>query len=440
MYINYLWGSIMFSRRQIYYIVVMIIVSCVTIFGCVSSPPEVTPDNFDFNIDDIELQPSDLPEGYKLSDKLLCPSIQTTLFYESYDELYEQKFGVPDKKEYQSFENPNGDNGSILYFHYKEPLPAETKVFLSGLFWGTSTKPTSEHPEEFFVSDNEIVIWCFKADSKIKKISQDKLLNVITLGTSGKTFGKTGNEWAYSVQQTSDGGFILAGYTQSYGAGIGDVWSIKTDENGNMLWNKTFGGIKDDAATSVKQTLDGGYILAGWTESYGAGNLDAWVIKIDANGNEKWNKTFGGIVDDDTSSIQQTSDGGYVLAGTTFSYGAGSRDAWFIKIDANGNEQWNKTFGGSGEDGFNSMWETSDSGYILAGGTESYGTDNRDAWIIKTDANGNELWNRTFGGINLDEAYSVQQILDGDYVIAGLTTSYGAGGADAWLIKVADKS
>ncbi len=206
-----------------------------------------------------------------------------------------------------------------------------------------------------------------------------------------RTFGDEADDWVNSVQQTKDGGYIVAGGTKSYGAGNYDVWLIKTDANGNKLWSKTFGGKADDWAWSVQQTEDGGYIVAGRTQSYGAGSIDACLIKTDANGKKLWSKTFGGKADDFANSVQQTEDGGYIVAGYTGSYGAGNSDAWLIKTDANGKKLWDKAFGDEEDDFANSVQQTEDGGYIVAGWTESYGAGSIDACLIKTDANGNTI-------------------------------------------------
>ena len=253
-----------------------------------------------------------------------------------------------------------------------------------------------------------------------------------------KTFGGARSDWAESVQQTADGGFILAGLTTSYGAGDSDFWLVKTDANGTAEWDKTFGGAKSDGATSVQQTADGGYILAGYTYSYssGVGDKDFWLVKTDADGNLQWDRTFGGSYDDWVSSVQQTTDGGYILAGYTRSYGAGSYDFWLVKTDFEGNLQWDKTFGGVGWDGAYSVQQTADGGFILAGRTYSYGAGSYDAWLVKTDFEGNLQWDKTFGGTSKDEAHSVQQTADGGYILAGYTISYGAGSYDFWLVKL----
>ena len=296
-----------------------------------------------------------------------------------------------------------------------------------------------------------------------------------------KTFGGTAVDRSWSMIQTADGGFALAGSTESYGAGLSDMWLVKTDASGQPEWDKTFGGIGNDWANSVVQTADGGFALAGGTESYGDSGRHFWLVKTDASGQAEWNNTFGGIANDNAYSVLQTADDGFALAGRTRSYGAGATDCWLIKTNALGQAEWNYTFGGisddwvdsaiqtsdggfvlvgatnfdvwlgktnaSGqlewvntfggriEDRISSVIQTSDGGFALAGSTESYGAGFADMWLVKTDASGQPEWNNSFGGIEPDHAYSIIQTTDGGFLLAGDTTSFGAGGLDVWLLK-----
>jgi hypothetical protein len=178
--------------------------------------------------------------------------------------------------------------------------------------------------------------------------------------------------------------------TMSYGAGGSrDFWLIKTNASGNEEWNKTFGSEGIEDAYSVAQTTDGGYILAGHVFSLVTANDDAWLIKTNGLGDEQWQRTFGAVGNDIAYSVAQTTDGGYILAGMTMSYGVGNEDAWLIKTDTLGNQQWMKTFGGANNDWAQSVHKTTDGGYIVAGGTCSFGDLKGDAWLIKTDASGN---------------------------------------------------
>ena len=250
-----------------------------------------------------------------------------------------------------------------------------------------------------------------------------------------RTFGGTLVDVGRSVQQTSDGGYIIAGYTSSYSAGYSDVYLIKTDSSGNQQWSRNFGGIHTERGYSVDVTSDSGYIIAGYTSSYGAGYSDFYSIKTDAAGNQQWSQTYGGNGTDDCNSVQQTSDGGYIVAGYTSSYGAGNYDIYSIKTDSAGNQQWSRTFGGSDDDRGYGIQQTSDGGYIIAGYTSSYGAGYKDVLLIKYDAAGNQQWSQTYGGNTDDMGYCVQQTGDGGYIITGSTGSYGAGGLDVYLIK-----
>jgi hypothetical protein len=253
--------------------------------------------------------------------------------------------------------------------------------------------------------------------------------------TVNETYGGAGTDIAVSVVETSDGGYAIAGYTNSFGAGGVDFWLVKTDSAGNMLWNKTYGRTNNDFGYSVIQTSDGGYAIAGYTSSFGAGGADFWLIKTDVNGIVQWNQTYGGTGSDVARCVIQTSDGGYALGGYTNSFGAGIYDFWLVKTEADGSMQWNQTYGGANYDQAYSLVQTLDNGYALAGYTNSYGAGGADFWLVKADLAGNHLWNRTYGASDNDYAYSLVQTNDGGYALAGATYSYGLGSDDFWLVK-----
>ena len=230
----------------------------------------------------------------------------------------------------------------------------------------------------------------YASSSQNTEYNQPSLLATGPEEEWSRTFGGGSTEYGRSVQQTADGGFILAGYTQSYGAGGTDVYLVMTDSSGYGTWfTRTFGGSGDDSGFSVQQTTDGGFIITGNTESYGAGGRDVYLIKTDSSGYEQWSRTFGGSNDEGGYSVEQTSDGGFIIAGYTESYGAGESDVYLIKTDSSGYEQWNRTFGGVDRDSGYSMQQTSDGGFIIAGVTESYGAGG-DVYLVKTDSSGYE--------------------------------------------------
>lgn len=250
-----------------------------------------------------------------------------------------------------------------------------------------------------------------------------------------KTIGGSNDDRGQSVQQTSDGGYIVTGYTESFGAGDTDVYLVKIDANGNKEWQKTFGGTKGDIGCEIQKTSDGGYIITGYTKSFGAGNWDVYIIKTGSNGNKTWEKTFGGVKDDFGFSVKQTSDGKYIVAGRTESFGSGMEDVYLIKTDALGNKMWEKTYGGSSDDSGNDVQSTSDGGYVIVGYSKSFGAGKEDVYLLKINSSGNKQWQKTFGGSDTDRGHEVQQIQEGGYMIVGYTKSSGAGKSDVYIVK-----
>jgi len=288
--------------------------------------------------------------------------------------------------------------------------------------------------------------------------------------TFAYTFGGSGSENFASVQQTSDGGYIAVGNSnstdqdmQSLNKGVSDAIIVKYDSSGNVTWKKTFGGSSVDYFLSVQQTSDGGYIAVGNSESanqdlsgLNKGEQDAIIVKYDSSGNVTWKKSFGGSSDNYFESVQQTSDGGYIAVGSSNStdqdmqgLNKGSNDAIIVKYDSSGNVTWKKTFGGSSVDYFVSVQQTSDGGYIAVGNSESANQDlsglnkgNYDAIIVKYDSSGNVTWKKTFGGSNTETFSSVQQTSDGGYIAVGNSNStdqdmqsLNKGGTDAIIVK-----
>ena len=254
-----------------------------------------------------------------------------------------------------------------------------------------------------------------------------------------RTFG--GPEWdeAFCVQQTSDEGYVLAGYRTDQDDNKG-MWVIKTDMEGDILWDRVISGRYPEQFYSVQQTSDGGYILAGRSDSWGEGtfvNGNLYFCKMDEEGNKGRGMVLGGGDNEDGAySIQETQDGGYIVAGYTGTYGAGGYDVWLIKADAECNILWDKTFGGERDDSAWCVRQTPDGGYILTGSTESYGNGNQDAWLIKTDADGDALWTKTFGGPEWDGASCVQQTSDEGYVLAGVYQHGPAGAFEPEFFRV----
>ena len=230
--------------------------------------------------------------------------------------------------------------------------------------------------------------------------------------------GGNNGSYANSITRTTDGGYALAG--DDGGVGTSDFYIVKLDSIGTIQWTRTVGGTDLDEAYSIIQTSDGGYAVAGYTQSFGAGYRDIYIVKITANGSLQWNKTFGGTGYDVASSIIQDLDGGYVVAGSTSSFGTDSLDMYIIKLDSNGSLEWNKTIGGTGNNFAYSIIKTTDNGYAVAGSTTSFGAGNRDFFIVKLNASGLMQWSKTIGGTGDDIAHSIVQTTDGGYAMDGL--------------------
>jgi hypothetical protein len=250
-----------------------------------------------------------------------------------------------------------------------------------------------------------------------------------------KTYDINGNDEGYSVQQTSDGGYVIAGQTSG---GLKSLL-IKTDGSGNMNWHKIYGGNFNSAINEVQETIDGGFILIGWIGVSKDNFLDRDVhlIKTGATGEIQWENKIGGNSYDEGSSVRQTEDGGFIITGYTSSYGSGSNDLYLIRTNAAGSRLWENTYGGSGIDVGTSVSQTPDGGFIVSGYTNSYGSGNYDVYVVKTDTVGTKIWEETFGGINDDRGRDLLQLKNGDIIITGQTKSFGNGlDFDVYVLKL----
>src|SRR3990167_602628 len=249
------------------------------------------------------------------------------------------------------------------------------------------------------------------------------------------TYGGSKSDYASAIQQTDDGGYIVAGGTESFGAGKEDFLILKLTPDGAVEWQKTYGGADEDRAYFIQQTGDEGYIVVGKTESFGAGDEDVWVLKLRPDGSVEWQKTYGGTNRDTAFSIQQTSDRGYIVAGGAAFSSEGRNDAWVLKLRYDGTVEWQKTYGGTGSDDVISIQQTDD-GYIVAGLTKSFGDEKNAALVLKLGTDGTMEWQKAYGGISKNVALSIRQTRDGGFVAAGMTTSLGAGLMAAWVLKL----
>ena len=355
--------------------------------------------------------------------------------------------------------------------NYRDVLKSFLHTTDNGFLLGGTTQSDSGY-DVSQASRGGMDMWVVKTDSMGEKIWDVR-------------FGGSDEDRLFSADETTDGGYILGGFTRSDSGGDVsqpskgslDFWLIKIDSSGAKIWDKRYGGLDYEQLSSVQQTLDGGYLLGGWTFSDSTGDVsqptrggeDFWVIKVDQSGNIQWDKRFGGNSNDVLFYLEQTTDGGYILGGRTSSDSIGDvsqnprgdNDYWIVKINSAGNKLWDKRFGGMGRDNFIALQQTNDGGYVLGGYTTSdqdgdvseisrdTGTiiiQNRgDIWIVKTDSLGVKQWDRRFGGLWREDAFGhVKQTLDGGY-LWGCAAYSGAGGdktennfgyEQTWVVKI----
>ncbi len=257
-----------------------------------------------------------------------------------------------------------------------------------------------------------------------------------------KTFGGHDYDVARSIQQISGGGYIVAGITQSFDTGTNDIWLMKLGPLGDLVWEKGFGGICTYEGYTVLESTDGGYIVAGNVQSCALANRDVLILKFDTDGELLWRKNYGGSSSEYANAIAHTADGGYIVAGRSRSFGSSTSntDVWVLKLDATGSIIWQKTFGGNFFDRAYSVEQTTDGGYIVAGATQSFGAGSDDMWFVKLDSSGGIEWQKAYGGSDQDIAYSIRQTWDDGYVVAGQSSSFMNEGDDGIVVLKLDSA
>ncbi len=247
--------------------------------------------------------------------------------------------------------------------------------------------------------------------------------------------GYAGVEHAHSIVETADGGYLFAGSTYSFGLGYIDLWLVKLDQSGNIVWEKTYYGSSYLGSAAAVQTVNGGgFIIAGYTASTTASYL--WVLRVDSTGSVVWQKAFGNGGHESGLSLVQAGNGDFIVVGYTEPSTAGSRDALVVRLAGDGSVVWQKAYGGSGLETAYSIHNAGNDQYLVAGTTTSYGAGDQDAWVLKLNGQGNILWQKTYGGVNRDYANSIAETLEGKYVIAGMYNSNGSNSGEALVLKL----
>jgi hypothetical protein len=254
-----------------------------------------------------------------------------------------------------------------------------------------------------------------------------------------RTYGGPRSEYGWAMAPTTDGGYVLVGQSNSFGEGAEDGYLVKVDAQGEEIWSQTFGGPEEDRLFSVDQGSEGGFVLTGTTRSFGEGdrgNRDAYVVKTDDAGEVVWTQVFGEALDDVGHAVRQTGDGGYIVTGYSRSFDAQNYDTWLIKTDEAGGLSWQTFYGGPGDDRAIYGEQTADGGYIFTGYTRNFGAVSWDVFLVRTDPSGEVIWHSTFGDTAEDTGYTVKQTADGGFILTGETSSFGEGSGDMVVIKV----
>jgi len=356
-------------------------------------------------------------------------------------------------------------------------IPCVSAVIPPVIQWQKSLGGSSTDQAQSIVISREggyaVAGWSQSSDGDVSGNHGSGDFWVVRLDASGnilwqKSLGGSGMDVAQSVQQTSDNGYIVAGATWSNDGdvsgnhGNGDYWVVKLDSGGNLQWQKTFGGSGIDNAFSVNITHDGNYIVAGWTQSNGGdvtgyhGGADFWIVKLDPVGNILWERSLGGSEAEHAWASFETIDGGFIIAGDSKSNDGdvtgnhGNEDYWVVKLDPDGNPQWQKSLGGSNQDAARAIHQTDDGGYVVTGWSNSNDGDvtgnhgDEDYWVVKLDPSGNIEWQKSLGGLSQERAKCIQYIptAQGVFVLAGFTRSPDGdvtgnhGNEDYWVVEL----
>ena len=337
--------------------------------------------------------------------------------------------------------NPNAESDFLKYYVYGGTSTAPTTLVDSTTGGANDTTYTNSglsNGTTYYYRITAADSAGNESDYSVEVTSEPFAVTVtpvaIAMAHWSRAYGGGGSDYGLFASQTSDEGFILGGHSSSFGAGGADFWLVKTDETGALNWSRVYGGTDSDLGFAGGQTVDGGYFVLGYTLSFGAGQNDVYLVKSNSTGEYLWGRTFGGAGIDVGYSGSETSDGGFIIAASTTSYGAGGADYWLIRTDSGGDTLWTSIFGGIGNDYPKSVKQTSDGGFIILGNTESYGAGSADYWLVRTNSSGVSLWTKTYGGTTADVGQSVTQTADGGFILAGLTNAYVAD-SDTWIIR-----